>query len=73
MSFCKHFEVENAGNYYILSKKDKSDEKLADTEEDKLETRTDGSDASDVLCIGAETKRVLFMSSKIRSLPPRKL
>ena len=39
-------------------KKDKSGEKLAETEEDKLEARTDGSDAFDVLCIGAETKPV---------------
>ena len=58
MSFCKHFEAENTGNYYILSKKDKSGEKLADTKKDNLEARTDGSDAFDVLCIGAETKRV---------------
>lgn len=33
-------------------KKDKSGEKLAETEEDKLEYRTDGSDAFDTLCIG---------------------
>lgn len=39
-------------------KKDKSGEKLAETEEDKLEARTDGSDAFDVLCIGAETRPV---------------
>ncbi len=39
-------------------KKDKSGEKYAETEEDKLEARTDGSDAFDVLCIGAETKPV---------------
>ena len=39
-------------------KKDKRGEKLAETEEDKLEARTDGSDAFDVLCIGAETKPV---------------
>lgn len=35
-------------------KKDKSGEKLAETEEDKLESRTDGSDAFDTLCIGIE-------------------
>ena len=29
-----------------------------ETEEDKLEARTDGSDAFDVLCIGTETKPV---------------
>lgn len=35
-------------------KKDKSGEKLVETEEDKLEARTDGSDAFDTLCIGVE-------------------
>ena len=35
-------------------KKDKRGEKLAETEEDKLEARTDGSDAFDTLCIGVE-------------------
>ena len=35
-------------------KKDKSGEKLAETEEDRLEARTDGSDAFDTLCIGIE-------------------
>ncbi len=35
-------------------KKDKSGEKLAETEEDRLEYRTDGSDAFDTLCIGVE-------------------
>lgn len=34
--------------------KDKSGEKLAETEEDKLESRTDGSDAFDTLCVGVE-------------------
>lgn len=34
--------------------KDKSGEKLAETEEDKLESRTDGSDAFDTVCIGVE-------------------
>ena len=34
--------------------KDKRGEKLAETEEDKLEARTDGSDAFDTLCIGVE-------------------
>lgn len=34
--------------------KDKSGEKLAETEEDRLEARTDGSDAFDTLCIGVE-------------------
>ncbi|MDD6553085.1 MAG: hypothetical protein PUF37_05800 [Prevotellaceae bacterium] len=40
-------------------KKDKSGEKLAETEEDKLESRTDGSDAFDTLCIGVERFPVL--------------
>ena len=35
-------------------KKDKRGEKLAETEEDKLEARTDGSDAYDTLMIGME-------------------
>ena len=35
-------------------KKDKRGEKLAETEEDRLETRTDGSDAWDTLYIGCE-------------------
>lgn len=35
-------------------KKDKRGEKLAETEEDKLEGRTDGSDAWDVMLIGVE-------------------
>ncbi len=35
-------------------KKDKSGEKEAETEEDRLEARTDGSDAFDTLCIGIE-------------------
>ena len=35
-------------------KKDKRGEKLAETEEDRLEARTDGSDAFDTLCIGVE-------------------
>lgn len=34
--------------------KDKRGEKLAETEEDRLEGRTDGSDAFDTLCIGCE-------------------
>lgn len=40
-------------------KKDKSGEKLAETEEDKLESRTDGSDAFDTLCIGVENYPLL--------------
>lgn len=48
--------ITSAGVYN--GKKDKRGEKLAETEEDKLEARTDGSDAFDVVCIGAETKPV---------------
>lgn len=44
--------VQTAGVYN--GKKDKRGEKLAETEEDKLESRTDGSDAFDTLCIGCE-------------------
>ena len=35
--------------------KDKRGEKLVESEENKLESRTDGSDAFDTLCIGCET------------------
>jgi hypothetical protein len=34
--------------------KDKRGEKLAETTEDQLQNRTDGSDAFDTLCIGCE-------------------
>ena len=44
--------VQTAGVYN--GKKDKRGEKLAETEEDKLESRTDGSDAFDTLYIGCE-------------------
>lgn len=44
--------IETAGTY--MGKKDKRSEKLAESEEDKLEYRTDGSDAFDTLCIGVE-------------------
>lgn len=44
--------IQSAGVYN--GKKDKRGEKLAETEEDKLEGRTDGSDAFDTLCIGVE-------------------
>lgn len=44
--------VQTAGVYN--GKKDKRGEKLAETEEDRLESRTDGSDAFDTLCIGCE-------------------
>lgn len=44
--------ITSAGVYN--GKKDKRGEKLAETEEDKLEGRTDGSDAFDTMCIGVE-------------------
>lgn len=44
--------IRTAGVYN--GKKDKRGEKLAETEEDKLEGRTDGSDAWDTLYIGSE-------------------
>lgn len=42
------------------NQKDKSGEKKPETEEDRLETRTDGSDAFDTLCIAVETGSVSF-------------
>ena len=44
--------IEMAGVYN--GKKDTRGEKLAESAEDKLETRTDGSDAFDTLYIGCE-------------------
>ena len=44
--------IQTAGVY--MGKKDKRGEKLAETEEDKLENRTDGSDAFDTFAIGVE-------------------
>lgn len=44
--------IRTAGVYN--GKKDKRGEKLAETEEDRLESRTDGSDAFDTLYIGCE-------------------
>ena len=44
--------IRTAGVYN--NKKDKRGEKLAETEEDRLENRTDGSDAFDTLAIGCE-------------------
>lgn len=48
--------IQTAGVYN--GKKDKRAEKLAETEEDRLEARTDGSDAWDTLYIGCERKPV---------------
>lgn len=45
--------IQTAGIYN--GGKDKRGEKLAETEENKLESRTDGSDAFDTLCIGCES------------------
>ena len=44
--------IKSAGVYN--GKKDKRAEKLAETETDRLEARTDGSDAFDTVCIGVE-------------------
>lgn len=44
--------ITSAGVYN--GQKDKRGEKLVETEEDKLESRTDGSDAFDTVCIGVE-------------------
>lgn len=44
--------IQTAGVYN--GHKDKRGEKLAETDEDRLESRTDGSDAFDTLCIGCE-------------------
>ena len=44
--------IQSAGVYN--GKKDKRGEKLAETDEDRLESRTDGSDAFDTLYIGCE-------------------
>lgn len=44
--------IQTAGVYN--GGKDKRGEKLAETEENRLENRTDGSDAFDTLCIGCE-------------------
>lgn len=57
--------IQTAGVYN--GKKDKRGEKLAETEEDRLENRTDGSDAFDTLCIGCENhpqgNSMLFVTS----------
>ncbi len=44
--------IQTAGVYN--GKKDKRGEKLGETEENRLESRTDGSDAFDTLCVGCE-------------------
>lgn len=47
--------IDSAMTVNSTNQKDKSGEKKPETEEDRLETRTDGSDAFDTLCIAAET------------------
>lgn len=46
--------IDNAMTVNSTNQKDKSGEKVPETEEDRLEGRTDGSDAFDTLCIGVE-------------------
>lgn len=53
--------ITSAGVYN--GQKDKRGEKLAETEEDKLEGRTDGSDAFDTVCIGVERFPVIQVGS----------
>lgn len=53
--------IQSAGVYN--GGKDKRGEKLAESDEDKLEARTDGSDAFDTLCIGCE--RMPFANSPL--------
>ncbi len=48
-------------------KKDKRGEKLAETDEDRLEARTDGSDAFDTLCIGCEKFPQLSFTMRVTS------
>ena len=52
-------------------KKDKSGEKLVETEEDKLEARTDGSDAFDTLCIGVERYPVAWATAGVNVEYPK--
>ncbi len=47
--------IDSAKTVNTTNQKDKSGEKKPETEEDRLETRTDGSDAFDTLCIAVET------------------
>lgn len=63
------FALETAGVRVGIHgfQKDKSGEKLAETEEDKLEYRTDGTDAFDTLVIGMN-KRRYYTSSIVGSL-----
>ena len=47
--------IDSAMTVNGTNQKDKSGEKIPETEEDPLESRTDGSDAFDTLCIAVET------------------
>lgn len=47
--------IDSAMTVNSTNQKDKSGEKKPETEEDQLQTRTDGSDAFDTLCIAVET------------------
>lgn len=58
--------IQTAGVYN--GHKDKRGEKLAETEEDKLESRTDGSDAFDTLAIGCERFPITINSFSITSM-----
>ena len=58
--------IQTAGVYN--GNKDKRGEKLAETEEDKLESRTDGSDAFDTLAIGCERLPVNMYNVGITSV-----
>ena len=58
--------IQTAGVYN--GGKDKRGEKLAETEEDKLESRTDGSDAFDTLAIGCERFPVSVVNSGVVSV-----
>lgn len=53
--------VQTTGVYN--GKKDKRGEKLAESDENRLEARTDGSDAFDTLCIGVESQPPLASSA----------
>ncbi|MEG2599039.1 MAG: hypothetical protein RSA66_06165 [Muribaculaceae bacterium] len=57
--------IQTAGVYN--GGKDKRGEKLIETDEDKLEARTDGSDAFDTLCIGCEKFPQMTFSMHVTS------
>ena len=55
--------IDSAKTVNTTNQKDKSGEKKPETEEDRLETRTDGSDAFDTLCIAVETGQLTGAST----------